>query len=348
MIAQFFPGEESMAKKNGSDTPRLFGGIDVGGTKILAMVVDENGAVLSTAKKKTKGEGGFKLVCERAAETLREAVELERLSLDHLAAIGVGVPMPVLDDGTTPAGSNLPGWKNAPLIKTMETLTNRPCFGENDCNLGTFGEYLWGAGKGAKTLIGFFVGTGLGGGIVFHDQLIVGENHMAAELGHIVVQEGGRVCGCGNRGCLESYASKTGMARRIAWEILMEGRQSVLAQAAPDGKFATIKSSVLQEAYRKQDAVAVEALNELAEYLGIGVSSYINIFGPDLIVIGGGVFEALGRELLPKVKEAARLRTFPRSSFKDSKITLSALGDNAVGMGAVAYAKSCLDKRMGK
>ncbi len=337
-----------MAKKNVSDAPRLFGGIDIGGTKILALVVDENGNVLSTAKKKTKGEGGFKQVCERAAEALREAAEIEGLGFDNLSAVGIGVPMPVLVDGTTPTASNLPGWKNAPLIKTMETLTNRPCFGENDCNLGTYGEYVWGAGKGAKTLVAFFVGTGLGGGVVFHDQLLVGENHMAAELGHIVVQEGGRICGCGNRGCLESYASKTGMARRIAWEVLMEGRPSVLTQAAPDGKFATIKSSILQEAYRKGDAVTVEALDELAEYLGIGLSTYINIFGPDLILIGGGVFEALGKELLPKVKEAARLRTFPRVSYKDTKISLSVLGDNAVGLGAVAYAKACLDKRLGK
>ena len=334
-----------MAKKN---SDRLFGGIDVGGTKILAMVVDENGNVISTAKKKTKGEAGFKPVIERAVGALREAAEMENLTFDHLAAIGVGVPMPVQTDGTTPAASNLPGWKNAPLIRTLETMTHRPCFGENDCNAGTYGEYMWGAGKNAKTLIGLFVGTGLGGGIVFHDQLIVGENRMAAELGHVIVQEGGRVCGCGHKGCLESYASKTGMSRRIAWETLIEGRKSILTQSVPDGKYATIKSSILQDAYRKGDAVAVEALNEMAHYLGIGVATYITIFGPDLIVLGGGVFEALGKELLPKVKESARQRVFPEPSFKDTKITLTQLGDHAVGLGAVAYAKSCLDKRTGK
>lgn len=334
-----------MAKKIGD---RLFGGIDIGGTKILAMVVDENGNVISTVKKKTKGEAGFKPVCERAVLALREAAEIENLTLDHLAAIGVGVPIPVLPDGTTPTASNLPGWKGAPLITTMETLTHRPCFAENDCNSGTYGEYVWGAGKNAKALIGLFVGTGLGGGIVFHDQLIVGENHMAGELGHIIVQEGGRICGCGHKGCLESYASKTGMARRIAWEIVVEGRKSILSQSAPDGKFATLKSSVLQEAYRKGDEVAVESLNELAHYLGVGVASYITIFGPDLIVLGGGVFEALGKELLPKVRESARQRVFPEASFKDTKITLTQLGDHAVGMGTVAYAKNCLDKRLGK
>jgi glucokinase len=312
------------------------------------MIVDENGAIISTSKKKTKGEAGFKTVTERAALALQEAADLEGIPLSRLSAVGIGVPVPVLPDGTTPNASNLPGWKGAPLIKTMETLTGRPCFAENDCNAGTYGEYIFGAGKNSKTLIGFFVGTGLGGGVVIHDHLLVGENHMAAELGHIIVQEGGRVCGCGHKGCLESYASKTGMARRIAWETLIEGRKSLLSQSAPDGKFATIKSSVLQEAYRKGDPVAVEALDEMAHYLGVGVGIYITIFGPDLVVVGGGVFEALGKELLPKVRESARQRVFPEPSFRDTKITLSQLGDHAVGLGAVAYAKSCLDKKTGK
>jgi Transcriptional regulator/sugar kinase len=334
-----------MAKQS---SDRLFGGIDVGGTKILAMVVDGFGNVISTAKKKTRGEAGFNTVCERAVAALREAVEVENLELDDLEAVGMGVPMPVLPDGTTPGASNLPGWKNAPLIKTMEGLTLRPCIGLNDCNAGTYGEYIFGVGKNARTLVGLFVGTGLGGGIVFHDQLIVGENRMASELGHIVVQEGGRKCGCGHKGCLEAYASKTGMARRIAWEIYIEGRTSVLAQSSEDiSGYATIKSSVLQDAYRRGDAVAVEALNELAHYLGVGVAAYITIFGPDMVVLGGGVFEALGKELLPKVKESARNRVFPETSFKDSRIILSQLGDNAVGLGAAAYAKMAMEKRMG-
>jgi glucokinase len=315
---------------------RLYGGIDIGATKILALVADENGGVISTAKKKTRGDTGFKSVCERAAATLREAAELEGLELGRLAAVGIGLPMPLLPDGTTPGASNLPGWRNAPFLKTMEGLLGRPCSGMNDCNAGTYGEYVFGAGKGAKTLIGFFVGTGLGGGIVFRDRLIVGENSMAAELGHIIVQEGGRLCGCGHKGCLEAYTSKTGMARRMAWEIFFEGRKSLLTQLVPDANFANVKASLLQEAYRAGDPVAVETLDESAHYLGVGIASYITIFGPDLIVIGGGVFEALGRELLPKVKEAARKRVFPEASFRDTRIVLTQLGDYSVALGAIA------------
>ncbi|MDR2392301.1 MAG: ROK family protein [Planctomycetota bacterium] len=335
-----------MAKREGE---RLFGGIDVGATKILAIVADTNGNVISQAKKKTRGETGFKTVCERIASTLAEAAEMEGLGFNNLDAVGIGIPMPVLPGGVTPTASNLPGWENAPFVKTMNALIGRPCSAANDCNAGTYGEYVYGVGKGSKTLIGFFVGTGLGGGIVFHDQLIVGENSMAAELGHIIVQEGGRLArGCGHRGCLEAYASKAGMARRMAWEIFFEGRKSILTQLVPDGNFATIKASLLQEAYRKGDPVAVETLDELAHYLGIGIANYISIFGPDLVVIGGGVFESLGKELLPKVRESARLRVFPAASFKDTRICLTKMGDNAVALGAMALARRQFDEGTGR
>ncbi|MCL2000497.1 MAG: ROK family protein [Planctomycetes bacterium] len=330
-----------MAKKTVS---RLFGGIDVGATKILALVADERGNIISVAKKKTKGDVGFKAVCERVLTVIREAADMENLSLEQLSAIGIGVPVPVSLDGVTPGASNLPGWKNAQLVKTMETLSGRPCFAQNDCNLGTYGEYIYGVGRNAKTLIGLFVGTGLGGGIVIDGQMLVGENNLAAELGHIIVQEGGRICGCGHKGCLEAYASKTGMARGIAWEIFFQGKESLLTQIVPENNFATIKASFLQEAYRKGDPVTVDALHELAHYLGVGIANYITIFGPDMVCIGGGVFEALGRELLPKVKESARRRVFPEPSYRDTKISLTQLGDYSVCLGAIAYAKGRLDK----
>lgn len=122
----------------------------------------------------------------------------------------------------------------------------------------------------------------------------------------------------------------------------------MLAQSVPENRYDSLKSSVLQEAYRKNDPVAVDVLDELAHYLGVGIANYITIFGPDLVVIGGGVFEALGKELLPKVKESARKRVFPEVSFRSTKITLSQLGDHAVALGTVAYAKACLDKKIGK
>ena len=323
---------------------RLFGGIDIGGTKILAMVVDEKGGVLATAKKKTRGNLGFKAVCERAAAAILEAADLEGMAPGDLAAIGIAVPSPVLPDGTTAFAPNLPGWKNAPLVKEMTTLTGRPCFGVNDGNSGVYAEYVFGAGRNAKTLVGLFVGTGIGGGMIIGGEIVAGDNCMAAEMGHIIVHEGGRKCGCGHRGCLEAYASKTGMARRIAWEVIQEGRTTVLTTGCPDGDYATIKSSAFQDAYRKGDAVAVEALRELAHYLGVGVAAYITLLGPSMIVVGGGVFEALGKDLLPIVKEAARQRTWPEASYKDTKIVLAQLGDYAVGLGAVAYARNRLDR----
>lgn len=334
-----------MAKnKTKKSKTRLFGGIDIGGTKILAIVADEAGNVLSSAKKKTRKEEGFKSVCQRAADTLAEAADQENLTLGDLAAVGAGVPVPVLADGTTSQAANLPGWKSAPLVRTLESMTGRRCVALNDCNAGTWGEYVYGAGKGARTLIGLFVGTGIGGGIVFHDQLIEGENRMATEIGHIIVHEGGRKCGCGHHGCLEAYASKSGLLRRLAWEVHIEGRSTVLEQSLLENNFRSIKSSELREAYRRGDAVATDALNELALYLGVGVANCVSLLGPDMLVIGGGVFEALGRELLPKVREAARTRVFPEQSLRDTKIVLSQLGDNAVALGSVAWCRHVLDQ----
>lgn len=328
------------------DKKRIFGGIDIGGTKILAVVAEEGGKILGSAKKKTKREQGFKGVCARAAESLREAAEAAKVPMEALCAAGMGVPTPVLADGTTAIAPNMPGWKNAPFTKTMAELLGIPCYGVNDCNAAALGEYVYGAGKGSKTLVGLFVGTGLGGGMVFHDHVIEGENHVAAELGHIIVREGGRKCGCGHNGCLEAYASKTGMGRKIAWDIHHQGRKSVLTQCCPDGNYATIKSSDLLNAWKQGDEVTVEALKELSYFLGIGVANFITILGPDSVVLGGGVMEALGKDLLPLVKEAARKYTWPESSYKDSKISLSLLGDNAPTLGTVAFARQRLDNEI--
>lgn len=321
---------------------RLFGGVDIGGTKLLAVVADGQGKILAREKKKVRPDKGFKDVCVRSADALREACRAAGVETDALAAVGIGAPSPILPDGTAIAAPNL-GWKNEPLVKTFAHALGRPVFAENDCNAGTYGEYIFGAGRGARTLAGFFMGTGLGGGLVLHGELLTGENHQAVELGHIIVVEGGRRCGCGHLGCLEAYASKAGMARKLAYEIVHQGRPSVLSALAPDGNFRALRSSALAEAWAAGDEVAVETLREAAHFLGVGVANLVTMLGPDVVVVGGGVYEALGKALLPITREAARMRTWPTSSFKDTRIVLATLGDDAVALGAVAYARDRLD-----
>jgi glucokinase len=310
----------------------LYGGIDIGGTKIHSVVARADGEVLARARKKTKADKGFEPVLERTADCLLGACEEAGVDLKELAGVGVGAPSAIRADGTAVHAPNM-GWRDAPLASTLSRLMGVPVCAGNDCDLGTLGEYTYGAGQGSKSLVGFFVGTGLGGGIVDRGRVIRGENRLAAEVGHMVVVADGRKCGCGRKGCLEAYASKTGMSKGFAER---KGRK----KKSKLGDFEGLRSSVLAKAYREGDEVVREVVDEATRYLGIGVANLITLLGPDTIVLGGGVFEALGEDLIGLVRSTAEKHAFPGASFADTKIVLSSLEDDVVALGAVAYAQS--------
>ncbi len=333
-------GNGKSRDKNSSNGPTRFVGVDIGGTKIYALVLNGKGKILGKCRKKTKPKLGFKGVMERVGACCVEACESAGLAIAEVTAVGVGAPSPILGDGTAVHAVNL-GWKGVPLVKTLKKLIGRPVYAENDCNAGTLGEYAFGGGKGAASLVGFFMGTGLGGGIVYRGELITGENRMAAEVGHAIVVKDGRACNCGKKGCLEAYASKVGMGRRFSREILYQGRKSVLLDKCSPEDLANVRSGVLAECFRAGDEVTVETLTEAAEFLGLGIGNMITVFGPDVVVVGGGVYEALGKELLPITRKAAKAVVHPVSSFKDTRISLASLGDDAVAMGAMVYARKC-------
>jgi glucokinase len=316
----------------------LYAGIDIGGTKIYALITDDQGTILGAGRKKTKAEQGFEKVIKRVEKCFSEACEDADIDAAEVRAVGVGAPSPILEDGTAVAAPNMPGWDNVPLVKELGKILGRPVVAENDVNAGTLGEYVFGAGRGAGTLVGFFMGTGLGGGIIFRGEMVRGENRQAAELGHMIVRVGGRLCGCGHHGCLEAYASKSGLGRRFAAEIQSFGRESVLTDLC-QGDYRNVRSSILQKAWEAGDEVTREALLEACEYLGIGAANLITALGPDVIVLGGGVFEALGEELIGSVREAAAAHTHPPVSFRDTEIRLASLGDDAVALGAMACAR---------
>lgn len=316
------------AQKEGT----LYGGVDIGGTKIHCVVADSAGTVRGRARTRTKGERGFAAVLERARGCLVEACGAAGVELAALSAVGVGAPSAVTPEGVAVRAPNL-GWRNAPLVSAFSALLGKPVQAGNDCDLGTFGEHVYGAGQASRTLVGLFPGTGLGGGIVRQGRIMRGENGLAGELGHMIVVVDGRECGCGHRGCLEAYASKTGMARALAERRRRRKKASTLDPA----DVRTLRGSVLAAAYRGGDEVAREVVDEAARFLGVGVANVITLLGPDTVVIGGGVFEALGRELLGTVRRAAREHAFPPASFKDTRIVLCALGDDVVALGAVAY-----------
>ena len=277
-------------------------------------------------------------VTQHGGETVEAATEAN-VEIDALRVIGVGAPSPILRDGTAIAAPNM-GWKNEPLTKTLRAALKVPVFAENDCNVGTFGEFALATKKKSGTVIGLFMGTGLGGGMVRNGEIITGDNSMAAEVGHMTVAVDGRPCGCGKRGCLEAYASKKGMAYAFKQAILLDKRPSVLTELVEDAGYDNIRSSLLKKAWDAGDEVARETLQDAARFIGIGAGNLITLLGPKTLVLGGGVFDALGKELLPIVEQSARAHTFPTKSFDDTSLELAKLGDDAVALGAMAYAKA--------
>lgn len=321
-----------MARKN------LYAGVDIGGTKISVVITNGRGEIIGRSRKKSKPDKGFAVVMERTAGAVGEALAAcGGLSSKDIAVLGVGAPSPILPDGTAVQAANM-GWKRAPLVKTLHKMLGCPVFAENDCNAGAYGEYRLGAGKGAKLLIGLFVGTGLGGGLVMDGRIISGVNMMGGEFGHMTIKSGGRPCGCGKRGCIEAYTSKIGMGYRFRHEILCEQRPSLLKDLCKDD-YSNIRSSVLRQAWLAGDAVTVETLTESAEYLGEAISSFITLLAPDVVVVGGGVYQALSHQLMPIVRRRVRETCYPAASLRDTRIVTAALGDDAVALGALEYAK---------
>ena len=323
--------QETLAEK-------YFAGIDIGGTKISVLITDENARILGRSKKKSKAEKGGEQVLERAAEMVDHACSEAGLSVDRLSAIGVGAPSPILPDGTAVQAAKM-GWKNLPLTRLLEKKLKRPVFAENDCNIGTYGEYELGGHSSARTLIGLFVGTGLGGGLIKDGRMLPGENNMAAEFGHMTVEVDGRLCGCGKRGCVEAYASKKGMRYAFQKAILLEQRASVMTELL-EGNFDGLRSSILRKGWELKDEVTVEVLTETARYLGVLIGNMITMLAPNVVVLGGGVMDALGKELLPLIKKSTAEHSFPKASYKDTSVELATLGDDAVALGAMEYARA--------
>jgi len=319
----------------------LFAGIDIGGTKISVVIASDDGRVLGRSRRKSKPERGFDGVMARVVETVDEACADAGVARATLTAAGVGAPSPILPDGTAVSAVNM-GWTNVPLGQALRERLGMPTFAENDCNVGTYGEYAFAKPRRRGTLVGLFMGTGLGGGIVLNGTILRGDNALAGEVGHMTVVPDGRPCVCGKRGCLEAYSSKTGLAYEFKEAIVLQRKPSVLPSMLDEGGLDNVKSSILRRAWEEKDEVTRVALRRAARYLGIGAGNLITLLAPTTVVLGGGVMDALGEQLLPLIRESASEHAFPSASFRSASIELAALGDDAVALGAVAYADHCL------
>ena len=312
-------------------------GVDLGGTKIYAAVIDYKGTIIGSERKKTKAELGFPTTINRMAECVRKAVVAAGVSWDTIKAVGVGSPGPLdMKKGMIIESPNL-AWKDAPLKKELKRLLKKPVFVDNDCNVGVLGEHAFGAARGARDVVGFFVGTGIGGGVIIGGKLLHGFNENAGELGHIILDPNGPRCGCGNKGCLEAFSSRLSIEREIRAAIAA-GTVSAVLEGAEDPA-APIRSRRLLEAFSANDAAVVPAINRSAEYLGYATAAVLNIFNPEVVVIGGGVVEALGSLYVDRVREVAVNNCFKIAS-RDVRIVEAALKDDSAVLGAAVLAWS--------
>jgi len=312
-------------------------GIDVGGTKIAAAVVTPAGKILGREKGPTPRGRGAKAVLAAIAAVVEEAMLDADVKPRKLKGIGVGVPG-IVDavGGKVVAAPNIP-IAGAPISQFLARRFGVPVTLGNDVNIGVLGERWLGAGRGVDDMVGVFPGTGVGGGVVCGGRLLTGAHGAAAELGHIVLNPGGPLCGCGARGCLEAYASRRAIERDLR-EGARGGRPTQIAELN-GGKLDVIKSRVLAEALRLGDPLVTDVMRAAAERLGDGCTAIRHCFDPKLIVLGGGLIEACGGFILPIVRE--RLAADPL--FKrvgECRVKVSELGDDAVILGAVALALS--------
>ncbi len=237
---------------------------------------------------------------------------------------------------------NLPGWDNVPFARLVsEGLGGLPVFIENDVNLGTYGEFVLGAGQGYRNLVGIFVGTGIGGGIILDGKLWQGTHKTAGEIGHAVVLAEGPVCGCGSRGCLEAVASRTAIERDI-WLGIKAGRESKVKEILQRDKRERLTSGILAEAYSAKDPLVTEVIGRAQFYLGLCVANIINLVDPELVILGGGVVEALDDSFLEPIRRTAYQYTLNKLDAKSIEIVPAKLGDNSALLGAAVYARQRL------
>ena len=306
--------------------------LDVGGTKVLGAIFNEKKEIVYRLKKRSKGDDSESANVEKVIiSVVEEMLEGSGIGKSDVKAIAACAPG-VIDQNTgivlfTP---NLP-WRDYDLRGAMEKQFNIPFFVGNDVNLGVLGEYIYGAGRGYRNIIGFFVGTGMGGGMVLNGELYTGNKFKASEYGHMILEPEGPLCNCGQRGCLETFASKTGMTNYIRQQI-SRGRDTMMAEFVTDGVF---KSKKLKKALAAGDEVAIEAVDRACHYLAIATGNMINTISPDLIVYGGGVMEAVGDIFLEKIlKELDRYCM--RSIRPTVDIKIAELGDDSILYGELA------------
>ena len=310
-------------------------GFDLGGTKMLAVVYDKAFEPVGSQRRRTKAQLGAEAGVERILNTIDDALANAGISAGQLAGIGIGCPGPVNPEtGVSFALSNL-GWESIALAAVLEKRFDCPAVLANDVDMGTFGEFQFGAGKGGTSVLGVFPGTGIGAGCVQRGQILSGKGISCLELGHICVQPDGPLCGCGRRGCLETFASRLAISSACAVAAYRGEAPYLLKHAGMD--LSNIRSGALAASVAAGDIAVAQIIEHAAEWLGVGIATAVNLLAPDVVVLGGGLVEAMPKRILKAATRSAASHVMP--VYEDRfKIVVAELGDDATTKGAAAWA----------
>ena len=289
-------------------------GIDIGGTRLRAALVAEDGAILSRAETPTAAQAGPEAVVAQIAALAAEVAPVAER--DGLLGAGISSPGPIdTVTGTALGVPTLAGWVNLPIAEMIGEALQLAVRLENDGIAAAHGEWRYGAGHGARNLVYVTVSTGIGGGVVADGRLLHGRRGMAGHIGHMSIVRDGTLCSCGNRGCWEAYASGTGFARRIAERLPGTDPRAVFSAA------------------RAGDGAALALVNDQAQWLGIGITNLLHLYSPDLVILGGGVSNGFA-QMRAAILAEVQARAMP--AFRDVPVVAAGLGENSGLIGAAA------------
>jgi glucokinase len=309
--------------------PAAYGGVDLGGTKIQALITDAHYNVLGESRRPTPTTGGPRDIADAIALAVKESAQ--RAGVDPTALIGVGIGTPgTIDNGSVRAAHNLPGWEGEfPLAAVLQDALGCPVSVDNDVTVATDAEFQLGAGKPYDSLLGVFWGTGVGGGIILDGKPWVGRG-AAGEIGHMVVERDGERCPCGRRGCMEAYAGRGPMEEYVHGRV-KKGSKTNLYKLMKEHQRDRLTSSIWAKALKSGDTLALQAVDRATDAMGIAIASALNILDVQGVVIGGGLGVRLGEPYAQKIAAAMMPHLF--ASTRPPNLHVASLGDYGGALG---------------
>lgn len=311
---------------------KYYSGVDLGGTNTKIGLCNEEGKILHSSSIKTDSIHGVEDTLERIWLEIQKQLTEEKLTKEDLSGIGIGIPGPVKNQSIVGFFANFPWEKNMNLKEKMETLTGIRTLVDNDVNVIAQGEAIFGAAKGHKSSITVALGTGIGGGIFVDGRLISGMTGAGGEIGHMKLVPDGKLCGCGQKGCFEAYASATGMIREALSRLYVNKLNALYEKF--QGNYETLEAKDIFKAAAAGDVFSQEIVDYEAEYLAMGIGNLLNIINPEVVVLGGGI--ALAKEqILEPMKQKIRKYAL-EITLENLEIKTGVLGNEAGILGAAA------------